>query len=216
MSAEAPTPCRVFVVDDHPAVREGLALVLGQQGITICGEAAGGEQTLRVLDSARPDLVVVDLNLQNENGLALIGELHARAVPVLVYSMYEDSLHIRQAFAAGSSGYVTKREAGKVLVQAIREVLAGRRFISERAETALLEANADVDQSDVVLGKLSERELQVLQWVGQGDTGDDIARKLHISPRTVASYYGRIITKLDLAGMKELRRYAIQKNREAR
>lgn len=206
--------CRLFLVDDHPAVREGLTLVLRQASIEVCGEAAGSEQTLQRVPELRPDLVLVDLSLSGESGLGLIRELHAQAVPVLVYSMHADSTHIRQAFAAGARGYVTKREPAQVLVQAIQQIVGGSRYISEEAQDALLEADADLGEGDVGFRTLSERELQVLQWMGQGDSGDDIASRLHISPRTVASYYSRIMAKLNLTSMKDLRKYAIQQNQK--
>jgi DNA-binding NarL/FixJ family response regulator len=212
MEGEAARSCRVFVVDDHPAVREGLALLLGQRGITLCGEAADAAQTLARLGEAQPDVTLVDLSLQRASGIALIEALHGHGQAVLVYSMHEDAVHIKRAFAAGAGGYVSKREGTEALVQAIHEVAAGRRYLSRRVQNALV--GGESDSAEARLLGLSDRETLVLRWLGQGDSGDEIARRLHISPRTVETYCGRIMEKLGLAGMKELRRYAIQQAQE--
>lgn len=205
---QAERALRIFVVDDHPAVREGLALLLGQHGIEVCGEAEDSRQTMAGLKAAKADVVLVDLTLQRENGLTLIEELHARGVAVLVYSMHEDAVHIKRAFTAGACGYVTKREGASTLVQAIREVAAGRRYLSERASHALLNGGLDTVESKRM--GLSDQETLVLQWLGEGDSLEEIASRLCISSRTVETYCQRIMEKLGLGGMKELRRCAIQ------
>ncbi len=207
--------CRIFVVDDHPAVREGLALLLEQRRIVICGDAADGAQTLARVRSARPDVVLVDLSLQRESGLALIEHLHPLGVKVLVYSMHEDAVHVKRAFAAGANGYVTKREGADILVKAIEEVIAGHRYVSDRARNALIDGAPNGDCPELQCTPLSDREALVLERIGEGDSSDQIARQLHISERTVETYCSRIIEKLRLAGMKELRRYAIQQGRES-
>jgi DNA-binding NarL/FixJ family response regulator len=201
-------------VDDHPAVREGLTLLLEQRGITVCGDAEDGAQALNRLESARPDVVLVDLSLQRENGVTLIEQLHMRGVTVLVYSMHEDAVHVKRAFAAGANGYVTKREGADILVHGIREVIAGRRYLSERTRNTLIDGGADTDSNETKRMSLSDRELLVLQSIGEGDSTEEIARRLHISARTVETYCSRIMAKIDLAGMKELRRYAIQQGHE--
>ena len=212
METDTTRPCRVFIVDDHPAVREGLALLLEQHGMLVCGDAEDGAQTMECLKSARPHVVLVDLSLRRESGMALIEQLRALGVAVLVYSMHEDVVHVKRAFAAGAGGYVTKREGADVLVQGIQEVVAGRRYLGERARNALIDGGQDDHGADAQ--HLSDREALVLQWIGEGDSSEEIARRLHISSRTVETYCGRIIEKLDLGGMRELRRYAIQRSHE--
>src|SRR5512135_590234 len=123
-------PIRVLLVDDHPAVREGLALLLAPEGIEVCAEAGGRADALARVEERRPDLAIVDLSLDGEDGLALISDLHGRAVPVLVYSMHTGARRVGSAFEAGALGYVTKRAFHGILVQGIREVAAGRRFVS--------------------------------------------------------------------------------------
>jgi DNA-binding NarL/FixJ family response regulator len=210
LTPERSEPCCVFVVDDHPGVREGLAMLLERRGIVVCGEAEDAEQTLSHLESVRPDVVLVDLSLHRGNGVELIGQLHVRGECVLVYSMHEDATHVKQAFAAGASGYVTKREGATTLTQAIREVAAGRRYLSERIRETLVDGWQARAGGDGEPCNLSNRETVVLKGLGEGDCHEDIGRRLHISPRTVETYCARILEKLGLAGMKELRRYAIQ------
>lgn len=198
---------RVLLVDDHPAVREGLGLLLAPEGIGVCGEAAGRDDVLAVLAKRRPDLAIVDLSLDGEDGVALIAELTQRGIPVLVYSMHKDTRHVQAAIAAGALGYVTKRAFHVVIVQAIREVAAGRRFVSPAAAAALAESLTESSAAGVE--KLSPHEHQVYELLGQGADTFDIAAALHISNRTVESYYSRILVKFNLNGMHELRRHAI-------
>ena len=199
---------RAMIVDDHPAVRQGLGLLLGPEGVTVCAEADGRAEALARIEECRPDLVLVDLSLGEEDGLVLLADLHERAVPTLVYSMYEDGRHVESAFAAGALGYVTKRELRQVLVQAIREVAAGRRFVSPKAALALADRIAEA-QTDAPHDELSNQERQVYRRLGEGETTSEIAAAMNISARTVESYYARILVKLGLDGMHELRRNAI-------
>ncbi|MBI4776392.1 MAG: response regulator transcription factor [Deltaproteobacteria bacterium] len=201
-------PLRVLIVDDHPAVRQGLGLLLGTEGITVCAEAGGCAEALARVDEHQPDVVLVDLSLGDEDGFALLEDLRERALPSLVYSMHEDGRRIVSAFSAGALGYVTKREVHGVLALAIREVAAGRRFVSPRAAVALAQ-QAISGQTDEVYGELSRQEKKVYRLLGQGETTKQIAAAMDISTRTVESYCARILVKLGLEGMSELRRHAI-------
>lgn len=205
----ASTSIRVLLVDDHPAVRQGLALLLAPEGIDVSAEAAGRADALACVDERRPDLAIVDLSLDGEDGLALIGDLCARAVPVLVYSMHDDARRVRSAVDAGALGYVTKRELQHVLVQGIREVTLGRRFVSPNAAVALAESVIE-SAADFAIQKLSPHERQVYDLLGHGANIYDIAAALDISTHTVETYYGRILVKLGLDGMHHLRRHAIE------
>lgn len=199
---------RVLLVDDHPAVREGLALLLAPDRIEVCAEAAGRADALARVEDSRPDVAIVDLSLDGEDGLTLISDLRARGVPVLVYSMHYDARRVENAITAGALGYVTKRALHGVLVQGIREVAAGRRFLSPRAAAALAESLTDTPARDAV-EKLSPHERQVYQLLGQGQDTSEIASALAVSAHTVESYYERIKVKLGLNAMHELRRHAI-------
>jgi len=205
-SVTAPARVRVLLVDDHPAVREGLALLLAPDGIDVVAEAGARAEALARVKEQRPDLAIVDLSLDNEDGAALIADLRAHGVPALAYSMHKDLRHVEGAFAAGALGYVTKRELHGVLVQAVRHVATGRQFVSPVAAVALAERawKAEAGARD-----LSDKERQVYQLLGTGEGTYEIATALKISTRTVESYYARIIVKLGLGGMYELRHHAI-------
>lgn len=199
---------RIMLVDDHPAVREGLALLLAPEGMDVCAEASGRDEALLRLKKCHPDLAIVDLSLEREDGAALVSDLHSRDVPVLVYSMHKDAPRVQGAFAAGALGYVTKRELGSVLVQGIREVAAGRRFVSPAAAVALA-AGLAVSPAADALQELSPHERKVYELLGRGSDTFDIAAALHVTNHTVESYYSRILVKMNLNGMHDLRRHAI-------
>lgn len=199
---------RVLIVDDHPAVRQGLGVLLEPEGIRVCAEADGRAEALTACQQHKPDVVLVDLSLGDEDGMVLLENLRDRGLLSLVYSMHEDGPHVKRAFAAGALGYVTKREVHRVLVQAIIEVANGRRFVSPRAAVALAEQVAE-DPADTILRELSRQEQEVYGLLGVGENTKQIAVAMKISARTVESYYDRILVKLGLEGMHELRRHAI-------
>ncbi len=206
-SAGSPAGIRVLIVDDHPAVRTGLTLLLEPKGISVCGQTDNLEEALACLNQLQPDVVLVDLSLGDEDGSVLITELHGRNIPSLVYSMHEDGRRVSGAFAAGALGYVTKREVHRVLVQAISEVAEGKRFVSPRAALALA-GHAAVGPDQAALSELSAQEQQVYRLLQEGKPTRAIAAAMLISPRTVESYCERMCTKLGLSGMRELRHYA--------
>ncbi len=205
-------PIRILLVDDHPAVRQGLVVLLEPEGM-VCAEAGGRAEAAARLAESRPDLVIVDLSLDGEDGLTLIADLRERRVPALVYSMHHDARHVGSAFAAGALGYVTKRELQGVLVQAIREVAAGRRYLSPKAAAALAESLAVARPADDI-DKLSAHERKVFELLGQGEGTFEIAAALHVSNHTVETYYERIKVKLNLNGMYELKRRAIERHQK--
>jgi len=204
----AASSIRVVVVDDHPAIRQGLALLLAPVRIEVAAAAGGRTEALLRVQEFHPDLVVVDLSLDGEDGTTLVAELFGWNVPVLVYSMHKDARHVEAAFAAGALGYVTKRELPDVLVQGILEVAAGRRFVSPTAAVAMAEHAAPSSTEAGVRG-LSGQEQEVYDLLGRGEGTCEIAAAMDISPRTVQSYYARILVKLGLNGMYALRQHAI-------
>lgn len=200
---------RIFLIDDHPAVRQGLALLLAQEQHLICGEAGSRAEMLQHLADSQAQLALLDLSLGEHSGLELIADLRAAAVPVLVYSMFEDAATIRQVFAYGAQGYVCKREVSEVLLTAVDAVMAGWRHLSPLAESSL-STDSQQQQDDSGEAMLSERELQIILLLGQGGGCQELADHLSLSVRTVESYCARAIEKLGLGGMKDLRRFAIQ------
>ena len=206
------TQCaRILLIDDHPAVRQGLALLLTQERHQVCGEAGNRSEMLGQLATSRADMALLDLHLGDESGLDLIGDLRQQGIPVLVYSMFEDAHTIRRVFAEGAQGYVCKREVSDALLNGVREVLEGRSHVSPVAAQSLLISEQKPDDESA----LSEREQQIIDLLGQGCSNQEIAEKLAIGIRTVESYCARAIEKLGLKGMRELRRHAIQNARQS-
>jgi DNA-binding NarL/FixJ family response regulator len=200
---------RILVVDDHPALRQGLAALLAPQGIQVCGEAAGRRDAFERLAELQPDLVLVDLSLDGEDGLPLIAEFRERGIRTLVYSMHHDARRVAAAFAAGAFGYVSKLELQGVLVEAIREVAAWHRFVSPKAGAALVESSIGNPARPDPTRPLSIQETQVFGLLGRGLSTAEIAAALGISPSTAETYLVRLQRKLNTEGMHELRRRAI-------
>lgn len=203
---------RILIVDDHPAVRKGLALLLEPEGIEVCAEAQSLAEALARADEHKPDLALVDLSLGNDNGLALIAEFAQRGLPSLVYSMHEDGRSVQSAFATGCLGYVSKCEPHEVLIAAIGETAARRRFVSPKAALALADHIAEGTANTVA--ELSVQECEVYRLLGAGESTRTIAISMNISRHTVETYYARIRQKLDMASMTDLRRHASRGNRE--
>ena len=199
---------RILLVEDHPMVRQGLRLLLGQAGLEVCGEAESRAEALNALNT-KPDLLLVDLTLWEESGLDLIRELQRTGAPqkVLVYSMHEDWLHVRQAFQAGAEGYVTKRELSEGLLEAIRTVMEGGIYTSPRARRAVSSTKSEATLEGLALFSAQEGEL--FHLLGGGLGVGEMAEKMGLSRKTVESYCGRMIVKLNVKGMKELRLVAL-------
>ena len=197
---------KVLLIDDHPAVRHGLGLVLAGAAHTICGEAGSIAETLEQIGSTRAEIALLDLSLGEESGVELIAPLCEQGMAVLVYSMHEDAVSVRAALNAGAKGYVSKREMAEVLLAAVDRVLAGASFVSARA-AQVLACSAPTGEPDD--SALSEREKQILAMLARGESNSQIAEAFSISVRTVETYFGRIAAKLGIVGTRELRRYAI-------
>jgi DNA-binding NarL/FixJ family response regulator len=207
------SPVRILIVDDHPAVRKGLALLLEPEGIEVCAEAHSLVEALDRADEHKPDLALVDLSLGNDNGLTLLAEFVLRGLPSLVYSMHEDGRRVQSAFATGCLGYVSKCEPHEVLIAAIGEVAAHKRFVSPRAALALADLIAEGNINPV--GELSIQESEVYRLLGAGESTRTIATSMNISRHTVETYYARIRQKLDIPDMADLRRHASKASRKS-
>jgi DNA-binding NarL/FixJ family response regulator len=206
---------RVFIVDDHPIVRQGLAQMINQEAdLTVCGEAEEAQVALQAVAELHPDLVLVDLSLKGGSGLELIKALRARqnTLPVLVVSMHDESLYVERALRAGARGYIMKHEATDIMMNAIRRVLRGEIYVSDKMMTKLL-GRFVLDSPDTgtsVLERLSNRELEVFRLIGEGHSTRHIAAVLHVSIKTVESHRAHIKEKLQLNDTVELVRYAMQ------
>jgi len=209
-----PDKKRVFIVDDHPLVREWLTNLINQQpDLTVSGEAENAPTALSAIAGGRADLVIADLNLANSSGLELIKHLNDLQpnVPVLVLSMHDESLYAERAFRAGARGYVNKRETAQKVVEAIRRVLNGKLFINERTAEILAGRTMrgqTANRSAIEL--LSDRELEVFDKLGQGIGTRQIAEDFHVSVKTVQEYCARIKDKLHLNNATELLREAVR------
>jgi DNA-binding NarL/FixJ family response regulator len=205
---------RVFLVDDHPLVREWLGHLINRQlDLTICGEAASAAQALKDIRRCAPDAVVVDISLGGSSGIELITEIKSEfpKVAVLVLSMHEESTYVERALRAGALGYVAKRETTTKIISAIRQVLRGEYFLSGPLALAmtrkLVETPARAALSPGEL--LSNRELEIFGMLGRGFETRRVAEELHISMKTVQAYCARIKEKLHLGNATELLREAI-------
>ncbi|MBM4072765.1 MAG: response regulator transcription factor [Planctomycetes bacterium] len=207
-------PARVLIVDDHPAVREALALRISSlPDLDVCGEAADLPTALQLVAEKKPDIAIIDISLKNGDGLDLIKRIRARAADVrmLVWSMHTESLYAERALRAGAQGYITKEQATERIVEAIRQVLAGKVYLSA-AMTEMLLRRAVGDGSGLPgrspVESLADRELEVYRLIGKGIKTADVAQQLHLSVKTVETYRDRIREKLDLSNGTELVRHA--------
>ena len=206
---------QVLIVDDHPAVREGLAVrIASQPDLEVCGQAADTDEAMKLLEAARPDVVVVDIQLETGSGLELVARIKARdeSIRVLVWSIYPDNIYAQRSLQAGAQGYINKRQATIRIVEAIRCVRDGRIYLCEETAQQLLGAMVSrgkhLETSGV--GCLSDRELDVFRLIGQGLATSKVAGRLHRSVNTIESHRERIKYKLGLKTAGELSRAAVQ------
>ena len=207
---------RVLIVDDHPAVREALGLRIDRQAdLEVCGETDDASEALRLVAETRRDVAVVDISLKTGNGIELIKRIKDRKhdVRMLVWSMHNESLYAERALRAGALGYINKDQATGQIIEAIRQVLAGKVYLSPRMAEQLLHravgaGRAALDGSPV--DGLSNRELEVFRLIGQGVRTAEIAARLHLSVGTIWTYRDRIRQKLDLSDGVKLVHFATQ------
>src|SRR5215472_4876750 len=206
---------RVFIVDDHPLVREGLTnLINGQDDLIICGEAKNSAQALDGIMKAQPDVALIDISLENESGLELVKQLGSQfpQVALIVLSMHDEALYAERALHAGARGYVMKHETSKSVLASIQQVLAGGVYVSERIVNRmalrLTASRRSVASSPVE--RLSDRELEIFRLLGQGRSPSEIAGDLNLSLKTVQAYCARAKEKFGVTSLTELLRAAIQ------
>jgi DNA-binding NarL/FixJ family response regulator len=206
----------VLIVDDHPAVREALALRIGRQAdMEVCGEAEDMAEALRQIANNPPDLAVVDISLKTGSGIDLIKRIKDRTnqIRILVWSMHSESLYAERALRAGALGYINKDQATERIVEAIRRVLAGKIYLSESMAERLLQRSVGGQQEEgsrSPLDVLADRELEVFRLIGKGIKTADIAERLHLSVKTIETYRDRIRHKLGLADGTTLAHFATQ------
>jgi DNA-binding NarL/FixJ family response regulator len=206
---------RVFIVDDHPLVREGLTnLINGQDDLIVCGEAKDSGEALDGIAKERPDVALIDISLPHESGLELIKQLVKQfpQVALIVLSMHDEALYAERALRAGARGYVMKHETSKSVLASIRRVLGGGTYVSERIvnRMALRLSSSRRPIAKSPVERLSDRELEIFQLLGQGRSTSEIAVDLNLSLKTVQAYCARAKEKFGVTSLTELLRAAIR------
>src|SRR5437588_1556016 len=207
-------PKRIVIVDDHPLFRKGLEQLINSSdnAFTICGEAGDAAEGMTTIRQLKPELVIVDLSLPGANGIELVKNIRAEfpKLPVLILSMHDESLYALRALRAGGQGYVMKQEATENVITAIREVLAGRPYLSSEMSAKLITNFASGSAQANPTDKLSDRELEILELIGKGRDVREIAKALHISAKTVETHRAHIKEKLNLKNARQVTRFAVQ------
>jgi DNA-binding NarL/FixJ family response regulator len=206
---------KIFIVDDHPLVREWLTNLIKQHaGLMVCGEAATAAEAVSGIGATQPDVAIVDISLRNGSGLDLIKTLKAMHpdTAIIVLSMHDERLYAERSLRAGARGYIMKRETTRNVIAAIRQVLDGKLYVSSDMAAYFAEKFVDgkPPTGESSVEQLSDRELEVFQFLGQGRETRDIAKTLNISIKTVQAYCARIKEKLKLANASELLREAVR------
>ena len=204
---------RILIVDDHPIVRQGLAeLIDHEQDLTVCGQAEGAHEALKIIKELKPDMAIVDITLKETSGMELIKDITARYPDLLVLalSMHDESLYAERALRAGARGYIMK--ATENVVTAIRNVVSGQIYVSDKMAAKMVRklVGGGPDVGASAIDRLSDRELEVFSLIGQGQGTRQIAERLHLSLKTIETYRAHIKEKLNLVDANELLQYAIQ------
>lgn len=208
---------KIILVDDHPLVREWLSNLIHQQpDLAICGEAETASAAMQAIADTKPDVAIVDISLKDSSGIELIKNIKAvhPQLAVIVLSMHDERLYAERALRAGARGYIMKRETTKKIITAIRRVMEGDLYLSERLTAVLAEKFVDggLTSASSPIEQLSDRELEVFQMIGEGYETRQIAESLNVSMKTIQVYCARIKEKLKLANATELLREAIRWN----
>ena len=205
----------VFIVDDHPLVRQGLAQVINAEpDMQVCGDAEDAPRALHAVTTKNPDLVIVDISLRGNNGLELIKNIKAlrHNLPILVFSMHDETVYAQRALRAGARAYVMKQESADKIITAIRRIMTGDIYVSNRVADQVLHqlVNGGGDPSGSPVDRLSDRELEVIQLIGRGLSTREIAANLNLSVKTIESHRAHIKEKLNLRNATELVQFSVQ------
>jgi DNA-binding NarL/FixJ family response regulator len=202
------------VVDDHPVVRGGLRSMINEEpDLEVCGEAAGRVTALAAIEVSNPDLVLVDLSLGDSSGLELLKDMGVRypAIPALVVSMHDEAIYAERVLRAGAKGYLNKAETSQSLLKAIRQVLDGKVYVTERVMASIVAKMGKHRETVQPIDQLSDRELQVFEFLGTGMSTAEIAERMHVSIKSVQKYIERAKDKFGVATLKDLLREAFRR-----
>lgn len=213
--ASNPKKYSVLLVDDHPIVRQGLALLIDREAdLSVCGEAEGARTAFHAIETLHPDIVVLDISLSGPDGLDVLKEIRMKstALPVLILSMHDESIYAERAMRAGANGYIMKQEATEKVLVAIRRILHGDVYLSDRLTKTMLQqfVRGGPPANSSPLLNLTDRELEVFRLIGEGHGTRRIADELHLSVKTIESYQAHIKEKLALRNARELVQHAIE------
>jgi DNA-binding NarL/FixJ family response regulator len=205
----------VFVVDDHPIVRQGLKLLIDREpDLAVCGDAEEMHAALAAIRACKPDILIVDISLNGPDGLELLKNIRITSphLPVLILSMHDESIYAERVLRAGANGYIMKQEATDKVLVAVRRILSGEIYVSDRIANSMLRhyvrgGHASEHSS---IADLTDRELEVFRLIGEGQGTRQIAEALHLSVKTVESYQAHIKDKLSLRNARELVQYAVE------
>jgi DNA-binding NarL/FixJ family response regulator len=214
MNAPNATLAKILIVDDHPMIREGLALRIGAQAdMEVCGEAASEEEAIALVKRTRPDLMIVDISLKDGNGIDVIKRVKMGFpnVRMLVVSGYQEALYGERALRAGAMGYLNKQESNDKVLEAVRAILAGQRYVSPDLTQKLVnQALGYAEDAKSPIDRLSNRELDVFRMIGEGLSSGTIADRLFLSTHTIDTHRENIKRKLNIKSAGELTRQAVQ------
>jgi len=217
--ATKPKATRILLVDDHPIVRDGLAEAINHEpDLTVCATAEDGPEAMAAIERAKPELAVIDLMLKSSSGLELIKDVRARwpRLLILVVSMHDETLYAERVLRAGARGYITKQQATRDILLAIRKVLGGGIYLSEKTASTVLArlTSQPLAAGDSIADMLADRELQVFEMTGRGLSTREIAEQLRIDMKTVDTYRTRIKEKLNLESTSDMLKLAIRWSQE--
>jgi len=205
-----------FVIDDHPIIRQGLTLLINQEAdLAVCGEAEEMHSALKAIEACHPDILIVDISLNGPDGLELLKNIRITSprLPVLILSMHDESIYAERALRAGANGYIMKQEATEKVLVALRRILSGEIYVSDRIANSMLRhyvRGGHPSQAHSTIADLTDRELEVFRLIGEGQGTRQIAEALHLSVKTVESYQAHIKDKLSLRTARELVQHAVE------
>lgn len=206
---------RVFLVDDHPLMRQGVAqLINAQSDLEVCGEAEDAPSALKGIEATQPDAAIIDISLRGTNGIELIKNLRAlyKFLPILVLSMHDEGVYAQRVLRAGALGYVMKQEAAEKVVAALRRIMSGEIYVNETVGSQMLHQalTGRGKPNSSPIDRLSDRELEVIQAIGEGKPTRQIARDLNVSVKTIESHRAHIKDKMGLKNASELVKFSVQ------
>ena len=206
---------RIYIVDDHPLVRQGLSqIVASEADMEICGEAEDSPAAIRGVGEANPDAIIVDISLKGANGIELIKNLKAihDDIPILVFSMHDETIYAQRALRAGAKAYVMKKESPSKVVDAIRKIIQGEIYVSPSVADQVLHqiVSGPGNVSTSPVDRLTDRELEVVQLIGRGLSSREVAESLHLSVKTIESHRAHVKEKLSLRNATELVQFSVQ------